>query len=75
MFIDTLKEKAKLNKKRIVLTECDDNRILEAIKIVIKEELADIIVIGKNINIENTLLMFDYESDHSLHWNKEVALK
>ena len=53
MFIDTLKEKAKLNKKTIILTEAEDNRVLEAIKIVVNEGLANIIVIGKDINIDN----------------------
>ena len=53
MFIDTLKEKAKLNKKTIILTEAEDKRVLEAIKIVTNENLANIIVVGNDINIDN----------------------
>lgn len=45
-FIETIKEKAKQNKKRIVLPETMDERVLKAAEIAIKEELADVILIG-----------------------------
>lgn len=50
MLINNLKEKAKLNKKRIILPESSDKRILEATNIVLKEDLADIILIGEENN-------------------------
>ena len=45
-FIEKIKERAKNDKKRIVLPESMDDRIIEASKIIIKENLADIIIIG-----------------------------
>ena len=51
-FIDEIKQKAKNNKKRIVLPETMDDRVLNAAEIVLNEEIADIILIGneKEIN-------------------------
>lgn len=57
MFIDILKEKAKLNKKTIVLTEANDERVLEAIKIIVEEGIANIILIGKNTDIDNVTII------------------
>ena len=48
-FIDNIKNKAKLNKKRIVLPETMDERIIDAASIIRDEEIADIILIGKPI--------------------------
>ena len=45
-FIDKIKEQAKQNKKRIVLPETMDERVLKAAEIIIKDDLADIILIG-----------------------------
>lgn len=52
-FIEIIKVKAKQNKKRIVLPESMDERILKAAEIVIKEDLADIILIGNKEEIIN----------------------
>lgn len=60
-FIDTIKEKAKENKKRIILPESMDERIVEAALLTSKAGIAEIILIGnpikdindKNINIIN----------------------
>ena len=51
-FIAEIKQKAKNNKKRIVLPETMDDRVLKAAEIVLNEEIADIILIGneKEIN-------------------------
>lgn len=51
-FIDEIKQRAKNNKKRIVLPETMDDRALKAAEIVLNEEIADIILIGneKEIN-------------------------
>lgn len=45
-FIEHIKDKAKQNKKKIVLPETMDERILKASEIVIKEQIADIILLG-----------------------------
>ena len=51
-FIETIKEKARNNKKKIVLPESMDLRVLEAASICSKEQLADIILIGKKDEVE-----------------------
>lgn len=53
-FIEKIKEQAKQNKKRIVLPETMDERVLRAAEIVIKEELADLILIGNEEEITKT---------------------
>ena len=53
-FIETIKERAKRDKKTIVLPETMDRRVLEAASILLKEEIANIILIGKEEDIENT---------------------
>ena len=45
-FIQTIKDKAKANLQTIVLPETEDLRILQAAHIVLKEEIAKIILIG-----------------------------
>ena len=51
-FIDTLIERAKKNKKTIVLPESMDRRILEATDKILKNNIANIILIGSNKDIE-----------------------
>ena len=50
-FIDIIKEKAKSDRKTIVLPETNDKRTLIAAANIIKEEIADIIMIGKEEKI------------------------
>ena len=45
-FIDRIKERARQNKKKIVLPESMDRRTLEAAATVLKEDIADVIIIG-----------------------------
>ena len=47
-FIDNIKIKAKADKKKIVLPESMDERIIKAAEIIIKEDLAELIIIGSN---------------------------
>mgnify|MGYP004454890801 FL=1 len=56
-FIEKIKLKSKQNKKTIVLPESMDNRVLKAAKIILEEEIANIILIGKEeiINKDNYL--------------------
>ncbi len=50
-FIESIKERAKQNKKRIVMPETMDRRVLEAAEKIIREDIADIILIGKEEEI------------------------
>ena len=50
-FINTIKLRAKNNIKKIVLPEASDIRIIEAAATALKEEYADIILIGNEENI------------------------
>ena len=50
-FILDIKTKAASNKKTIVLPESEDDRILEAANIIIKEDMANIILIGNEKEI------------------------
>ena len=50
-FIDKIKERAKSDKKRIVLPESMDKRVIEAAEKIIKEDIAEVIIIGKKDEI------------------------
>ena len=58
-FIDTIKERAKKDKKRIVLPESIDKRTMEAADKALKEKIADIIIIGTPEEIEENSKGFD----------------
>ena len=69
--IEKIKERAKQNKKTIVLPETMDRRVLEAAEIALKEELANIILIGKEeeiyelgkgLNLEKATIINPYTS-------------
>lgn len=51
-FIDVIKEKAKSNKKRIILPESMDRRTFEAAAKILAEDVADLIIIGTPEQIE-----------------------
>ena len=46
-FIESIKERAKKDIKTIVLPESLDERVTEAANIIVKENIANLIVIGK----------------------------
>ena len=50
-FIDDIKQKAKAEKKTIILPESTDIRTLEATEMVLKEGYADIILVGNETEI------------------------
>ena len=50
-FIDVIKERAKSEKKKIVLPETGDPRTLEAADTVLREGIADIILVGNEEEI------------------------
>lgn len=51
--IDRIKERAKKDKKIIVLPETMDRRVLEAADIALKEDIADIVLIGREDEIDD----------------------
>ncbi|MGL4362506.1 MAG: phosphate acetyltransferase [Cellulosilyticaceae bacterium] len=51
-FLDTIKARAKSNKKTIVLPEASDIRILNAAYSILKEEIANVILIGEANEIQ-----------------------
>lgn len=58
-FIESIKKRAKEEKKTIVLPESMDERVLEAASKVLKEEIADIIIIGTPEEIEKANKGYD----------------
>ena len=50
-FIESIKLRAKANKKKIVLPESMDRRVMEAAEIVLKDDIADLIIIGNDDEI------------------------
>ena len=51
-FIDEIKEKARADKKTIVLPESEDRRVLEATETILKEGLANVVLIGNEEQIK-----------------------
>ena len=58
-FIDNIKERAKKDIKTIVLPESMDSRVIEAASIIIKEGIANIIIIGNKEEITNNFPNYD----------------
>lgn len=58
-FIDTIKERAKQNRKTIVLPEAEDIRTLQAAAKIQAEDIADLILIGKETDIKNLAVDLD----------------
>lgn len=58
-FIDTIKARAKQNKKTIVLPESADIRTIEAASKVLAEGLADLIIVGKEAEINKLAEGYD----------------
>ena len=51
-FIDVIKEKARADKKTIVLPESEDRRVLEATAAILREGLANVVLIGDEEQIK-----------------------
>ena len=58
-FIDVIKEKAKADKKTIVLPETEDKRTYEAAEAVLKEGTANLVLVGSKEEIEKNGAGFD----------------
>ena len=52
-FIESIKERAKLDKKTIILPESMDSRILEAASKILEEDICNLIIIGDKDKIDN----------------------
>lgn len=62
-FIDVVKERARKNKKKIVLPETEDVRIIKAAARIIREEIADLILIGDREEILHRARIYGYNLD------------
>ena len=68
-FLDSIKERARSDKKTIVLPESMDRRTFEAAETILKEDIANLIIIGtpeevaENSKINHT--NFQGAADHS----------
>lgn len=59
MIINSIIEKAKKDRKKIVLPEINDSRVLEAASIIDKEAIADVVLIGNDKEINCAKNKFD----------------
>ena len=58
-FIETIKERAKKDLKTIVLPESNDRRVIEAAEIILKEKIANIIIIGTDDDLKESSIGLD----------------
>ena len=79
--IERIKQRAKRNKKTIVLPETMDRRVLEATSKILKEDLANIILIGteeeikknsKNLDITKATIINPYNNDLTERLTKDL---
>ncbi|MEE3343121.1 MAG: phosphate acetyltransferase [Bacilli bacterium] len=79
--IEDIKKRAKKNKKTIVLPETMDRRVLEATDKILKEKIANIILIGdkdeikknsKGLNIEKAIIIDPNKSEHTNNLVKKL---
>lgn len=61
MFEYSLFEKARSNRKKIVLPESNDERILRATEIILRREIADIVLLGNKKEIEHKCASLDLD--------------
>ena len=59
--LDQIKEKAKQNRRRIVLPEGTSERTVKAADIILKEGIADIILLGNHDEIKNLEKKFNLD--------------
>ena len=58
-FIENIKERAKLDKKTIILPESMDSRVIEAASKIVEEDICNLIIIGdkNSINVPGTMVI------------------
>ena len=74
-YIDVIKEKARMDRKTIVLPETTDKRTLIAASNIIKEGIADIIMIGNEEKIMDGAAWLEIELDGVKIINPETCDK
>ena len=62
-FIDEMKAKAKADKKTIVLPESEDERTYKAAETVLKEGIANVVIVGSQEEIEKNKGSYDISAD------------
>lgn len=62
-FIDEIKARAKVCKKTIVLPETEDERTYKAAEAVLKEGIADLVLVGSKEEIEKNKGTYDISAD------------
>ena len=65
-FIDGIKERAKLDKKTIILPESMDERVIEAASKIIEEDICNLIIIGDKNEVTSK---FDYDVNNAMFIN------
>ena len=78
-FLDRIKERAKQDKKTIVLAEGEDIRTVKAADMILKEGIADIILLGDKkkiaeLEIERLKTDFNIEDNKLFEKLKEAAI-
>ena len=58
-FIDEMKAKARANKKTIVLPESEDERTYKAAEVVLKEEIANVVIVGSEEEVAKNKGSYD----------------
>ena len=74
-FIDVIKERARKNRKTIVLPETEDVRTIKAAAKILKQEIADLILVGNEEMINTKAYHYDYDLSKAtivdpLHFDK-----
>lgn len=64
-FIDVIKERARKNKKTIVLPETEDVRTIKAAAMIMKEDIADLILVGNKDSILEDAKNYGYHLAHA----------
>ena len=70
-FIDEIKQRAKNDLKTIVLPEATDIRVLQATENILKEQFANVILVGE----KDTILNIAHESNINITGVKIVILR
>lgn len=76
-FIDSIKERAKLDKKTIILPESMDSRIIEAASKIIEEDICNLIIIGDQDKIDKRFNVDDamFIDPNTYYFTDELANK
>ena len=71
-FLDTIKDRAKKDKKSIILPESMDARIYEAAEKILKEDFANVIIIGTPEEVEKYGKGYDIKGATIIRKNRRI---